>query len=49
MVSVLQSYDERDKISREKSDNSKEVVSREMMYFKIIKLVYNDSIYTKTF
>jgi len=49
MVSVLQSDDQRDRTSREKSENSRKVVSREMVCFKIMKLVYNNSIYTKTF
>jgi len=49
MVSVLQSDDQRGRTSREKSDNSRKVVSREIVCFKIIKLVYNNSIYTKTF
>jgi len=49
MVSILQSDYQRDKTSREKSENSRKVVSREMVCFKIMKLVYNNSIYTKTF
>jgi len=49
MVSVLQSDDQRDRTSREKSENSRKVVSREIVCFKIMKLVYNNSIYTKTF
>ena len=48
-VSVLQSDDQRDKTSREKSENSRKVISKEMMCFKIMKLLYNDSIYTKIF
>ena len=48
-VSVLQSNDQRDKISIEKSENSRKVVSREIVYLKIMKLVYNNSIYIKTF
>jgi len=48
-VSVLQSDDQRDKTSRENSENSRKVVSREMVCFKIMKLVYNNYIYTKTF
>jgi len=34
----------REQRTLEKSENSREVVSREMMCFKIMKLVYNDSI-----
>jgi len=49
MVSVPQSDDQRDRTSREKSENSRKVVSREMMCFKIMKLIYNNSIYVKTF
>jgi len=49
MVLILQSDDQRDNISREKSENSRKVVYREMVCFKIMKLVYNNSIYTKTF
>jgi len=49
MVSVLQSDNQRGRTSREKSENSRKVVSREMMCFKIMKLVYNNSIYTKIF
>jgi len=49
MVWVLQSDNQRDRTSREKSENSNKVVSREMVCFKIMKLVYNNSIYTKTF
>jgi len=49
MVSVLQSNDQRDKTCREKSKNSRKVVSREIVCFKIMKLVYNNSIYTETF
>jgi len=49
MVSILQSNNKRDKTSREKLENSRKVVSREMVCFKIMKLVYNNSIYTKTF
>jgi len=45
-VSVFQSDDQRDRTSREKSENSRKVVSREMMCFKIMKLVYKNSIYT---
>jgi len=48
-VSVLQSDDRKDITFREKSESSRKVVSREMMCFKIMKLVYNNSIYTKTF
>jgi len=48
-VSILQWDDQKDKTFREKSESSKKVISREMMCFKIIKLVYNNSIYTKTF
>jgi len=48
-VSVLQSNDQRDKTSREKSENSIKVISREIVCFKILKLVYNNSIYTKIF
>jgi len=48
-VSVLQSDDQRDRTYREKLKNSRKVVSREMVCFKIIKLVYNNYIYTKTF
>jgi len=48
-VSVLQSDDQRDRTSRDKLKNSRKVISREMVCFKIIKLVYNNSIYTKTF
>jgi len=48
-VSVLQSDDQRERTSREKSENSRKVVSREMVCFKIMKLVYNNYIYTKTF
>jgi len=48
-VFVLQSGDQRDRTSRERSENSRKVVSREMVCFKIMKLVYNDSIYTKIF
>jgi len=48
-VSVLQSNDQRDRTSREKLENSRKVVSKEIVCFKIIKLVYNDSIYTKIF
>ena len=48
-VSVLQSDDQRDRTSREKSENSRKVVSKEMVCFKIMKLVYNNSIYTKIF
>jgi len=33
----------------EKSENSRKVVSREIMCFKIMKLFYNNSIYTKIF
>jgi len=33
--------------SREKLENSKKVVIREMMYFRIMKLVYNKIIYIK--
>jgi len=49
MVSVLKSDDQRDKTFREKSEYPRKVVSREMVCFKIIKLVYNKSTYTKTF
>jgi len=49
MVSVLQSDDQRDKTCREKSENSRKVVSRDMVCFKIIKLVYNNSIYLSYF
>jgi len=49
MVSILKSDDQRDRTSREKSENSRKVVSREIVYFKIMKLVYKNSIYTKTF
>jgi len=48
-VSVLQSDDQRDRTFREKLENSREVIYREMVCFKIMKLVYNDSIYTKIF
>jgi len=48
-ISILQSDDQKDRTLKQKSKNSREVVSREMMSFKIMKLVYNDSIYTKTF
>jgi len=40
---------ERHRTSKEKSETSRKVVSREMVCFKIMKLVYNNSIYTKTF
>jgi len=43
----FQSDEQRDRTSREKSENSRKVVSREMVCFKIMKLVYNNSIYTK--
>jgi len=49
MVSILQSDDQRDRTSREKSKDSRKVVSREMVCFKIMNLVYNNSIYAKTF
>jgi len=48
-ISVLQLDEQRDRTSREKSKNSRKVVSREIVCFKIIKHVYNDSIYTKFF
>jgi len=48
-VLVLQSNDRKDKTFREKLESSRKVVSREMMCFKIMKLVYNNYIYTKTF
>jgi len=48
-VSDLQSCEQRRRILREKSENSRKVVSREIMCSKIMKLVYNNSIYTKTF
>jgi len=49
MVLVLQSDDQRDRTSREKSEYSIKVVSRDMMCFKIMKLVNNNSIYTQIF
>ena len=49
MVSVLQSDDQRDRTSREKSENFRKMIYREMVCFKIMKLIYNNSIYTKTF
>jgi len=49
MVSVLQSDDQRDRTSREKLENYRKVVSREIVCFKIMKLVYNNSIYIKIF
>jgi len=49
MVSVLQLDDQRDKTHGEKSENSRKVVSSEIVYFKIMKLFYNNSIYTKIF
>jgi len=49
MVSVLQSDDQRERDPREKSENSRKVVSRKMVYFKLMKLVYNNFIYIKTF
>jgi len=33
----------------EKSENYRKVISREIVCFKIMKLVYNNYIYTKTF
>jgi len=48
-VSVLQLDDQRGRTSREKLENSKKVVSREMMRFKIMKLIYNNSIIPKPF
>jgi len=49
MFSDLQSSKQRKRILREKSNNSRKVVSREIMCFKIMKFVYKNSIYTKTF
>jgi len=49
MVSVLQSNDQRGRTFREKSDNSRKMVSKDIVCFKIMKLIYNNSIYTKTF
>jgi len=43
------SYDLRSSIKRTKKKNSRKVVSRKMVYFKIMKLVYYNFIYTKTF
>jgi len=48
-VSVLQSDDRRDRTPREKSENSREVISREIVCFKIMKLFYDNYIYIKTF
>jgi len=47
-VSVLQSNDQIDRTSRDKLKNSRKVISRDMVCFKIMKLVYNNFIYTKT-
>jgi len=49
MVSVLYSDDKKNRTLRKKSESPIQVVYREMICFKIIKLVYNNSIYTKTF
>jgi len=49
MVSILQSNEQRDITSREKSENPRKVISREIVCFKIMRLVYNNSIYTKIF
>jgi len=48
-ILVFQSDDQREISLRENSEHSKEVVYRDMMSFKIIKLFYNNYIYTKTF
>jgi len=48
-VSVLQSDDQRGRTLIEKLENSRKVVSRQIVCFKIMKLTYNHSIYTKTF
>jgi len=48
-VSILRLDDQKDTTLREKLESSRKVISREMMCFKIMKLVYNNYIYTKTF
>jgi len=48
-ISVLQLDDQKNRTLREKSESYRKVVSREIVCFKIMKLVYNNSIYTKTF
>jgi len=45
----LQSNKQRTWTLREKSENSRKVISKEIVCFKIIKLVYNKTIYIKTF
>jgi len=46
---VLQSNEWKDKTFREKSKSSRKVISRNIVCLKIMKLVYNNSIYNKTF
>ena len=48
-VSIIQSNDQKNKTLREKLESYRKVVSGEMMCFKIMKLFYKNSIYTKTF
>jgi len=45
----LQADKQRMRTPKEKSDNSLRVVSREIMCFKIIKLIFNKTIYTIIF
>ena len=48
-ISNLQSSEQRNRTPRKKLENSRKITSREMMYFKKMKLVYNKIIYIKTF
>jgi len=47
--SVLQSDDRRDTTLERSQRTLEKVISREIMYFKIMKFVYDNSICTKTF
>jgi len=48
-VWVLQSNDQKDITLKEKLESSREAVPREMVCFKIMRFVYNNFIYAKTF
>jgi len=48
-VSVLQLKEQQQRTIKEKSNNFIQIISTKIVCFKIVKLLYNKIIYTKTF